>query len=320
MTDAADAADGSPPSVPVAVVGAGAVGSALGRRMVERGYRVRAVLSRRREPAEALADRLGAGAAGTDAGDLPADVRAVFVCVPDDAIDEVAAALAAVDHPWERTLAAHTSGARTAAALAPLADAGSRTLSFHPMQTFTADTPPSAFDDVVVGLEGDPDAVAFAEAMVEALGARPVVLTAAEKTRYHCAAALASNGLVALMAAVREVLATAGIEGDDADALIRPLVDRTWQNLQSASPEAALTGPAARGDRGTVAAHVDALADAAPHLVPLYVALTTEMTQTALRGGRLDGEDAADLLDVLQQGLHPEDERGDEPGEEGERP
>jgi len=290
-------------SAPIAIVGAGAVGTALGRRLVDRGYRVCAVLSRRLDPADHLARRLGANVASTDLADLPPEARFVFVCVPDDAIGSVADSLAAVAHPWSETFAAHTAGGRPAAALAPLADAGARILSVHPMQTFTDDTPPAAFDGIVAGLEGDDEAVAVAEAMVRRLGARPVVLSPHEKALYHGAAALASNGLVALLASVREVLDTAGIDGDDADALLRPLVDQTWQNLQEGPPEAVLTGPAARGDQGTVDAHLDALSEAAPHLLPLYAALTTEMVRVAVRGGRLNSTDADALLDRLHDRL-----------------
>jgi predicted short-subunit dehydrogenase-like oxidoreductase (DUF2520 family) len=289
------------PHAPVAIVGAGAVGSALGQRLTDCDVPVCAVINRRRAQAEALAERLGADIAGTDPGQIPDAARTVFLCVPDDAIEPTARRLAEAGRDWAGTLVAHTSGAHTSSLLSPLAEAGGLPLSFHPMQTFTPETPARAFEGIVIGIEGDPAAVEPAERLARRLGARPIVLSAEAKTRYHCAAALASNGLVALMGAVQTVLASAGIEGDDADALLKPLIAETWKNLQDASPEEALTGPAARNDRGTIASHLNVLAEDTPDLVPLYAELTAEMTRIAERSGRLDAKDAEQLRTLLKR-------------------
>ncbi len=297
---------------PVAVVGAGAVGTALARRLAARGAPVQAILSRDAADAHALADRVDAPVAADQAIALPEDIRLVMLCVPDDALPTVADRLAAVSHPWASTIVGHTSGARTAEALAPLAHEGAATLSFHPLQTFAPETPPTAFEDVVVGIEGDADAVSAGVALARGLGARPIRLTARSKALYHCAAALASNGLVALMAVVEEMLTAADIEDKDHSAvdLMAPLVEQTWDNLASGSPEDALTGPVARGDDATVDAHLGALQDEAPHLVPLYAALSTEMARTAVRGGQLDADAADTLLRILQKALQsPPDDR-----------
>jgi predicted short-subunit dehydrogenase-like oxidoreductase (DUF2520 family) len=310
MNDDAAFDDASPS--PVALVGAGAVGTALARRLAERGVPVQAILSRDPADAQALAERVGAPVAAKAWSALPSTVRLVLLCVPDDALAAVAGALADVAHPWETTLVGHTAGGQTADVLAPLVREGAATLSFHPLQTFTPDTSPDAFDDIVIGIEGDPEAVAAGTALARTLGARPVVLSARGKALYHCAAALASNGLVALMAVVEELLAAADVEGEEASAaaLMAPLVEQTWAHLQSAPPEGALTGPVARGDEDTVAAHLDALRDHAPHLLPLYAALSTEMVRVAVRGGQLDGTTAEDVLRMLQKTLQSSSDEG----------
>ena len=287
---------------PIAIVGAGAVGTTLARSITANGQCVEAVVSRDEDEAQNLADRVGAPVAGTTGAALPPSTRFVLICVPDDAIPEVAEALSGRDHPWEKTVAAHTSGARRAAALTPLNQRGAATMSFHPMQTFTPETPPEALEGIAVGLEGADRAIAAGTALAEALGARPVRLTPAEKAQVHCAAALASNGLVALLSVVEEVLGAsgAGLSEKAGTDLVAPLVEHTWANLKEESPEEALTGPVMRGDVGTVQAHLDALGGETPHLVPLYTALSTEMVRVAVRGGHLSRERAEALLAALR--------------------
>jgi predicted short-subunit dehydrogenase-like oxidoreductase (DUF2520 family) len=310
----------SPDGSPVAVVGAGAVGTVLARRLVTAGYPVQAVLSRTVASAQALADQVGAPVGTDDVTALPADVRLVVLCVPDGAIADVAETLASLDHRWERTTVLHTSGRHPAAVLDPLAEHGAAPLSFHPLQTFTPDTPPEAFEDIVIGVEGPPDAVAVGKVLARSLGATPLVLSADDKVRYHSAAALASNGLVALMGVVEELLSAADLDDgafaeDDAPtgaaAIMAPLIEQTWVNLKRQSPESVLTGPVARGDRETVAAHLNALAEDAPHLLPLYAALSTEMVRIAVRGGQLRPDTAETLLSLFQGHLAGPDDDSD---------
>jgi predicted short-subunit dehydrogenase-like oxidoreductase (DUF2520 family) len=292
----------SPP--PIAVIGAGAVGTSLAQGLVASGHRVEAVLSRTAASAQALADRVGAPVAESSWDALPPAVRLVLICVPDDAIADVAEALAARDHPWGDTIVAHTSGAKTTDVLSPLREQGAATLSFHPLQTFAKDASPGAFEDIVVGLEGDDRAVAAGKTLARALGARPLRLTPEDKARYHCAAALASNGLVALLAVVEEVFSASDRDPETPGSaldLVGPLVSQTLKNLQQGVPEGALTGPVARGDEETVQAHLDALAAETPHLVPLYAALSTEMVRVAVRGGHLTAEQAEGLLRRVEE-------------------
>ncbi|WP_103028953.1 Rossmann-like and DUF2520 domain-containing protein [Salinibacter altiplanensis] len=303
------------PTGPIAIVGAGAVGTTLARGLSANGRRIEAVVSRREEAARALADRVGAPVAGTTGETLPDTVRIVLICVPDHAIEDVAEALGRCDHPWAATVVAHTSGARTAAALAPLDQQGTATMSFHPLQSFTEMTPPEALEGIVVGLEGDAPALATGEALARALGAQPLRLTPDEKARYHCAAVLASNGLVALLAVVEEVLGD--LKGKEASAsgadLMGPLVEHTWSNLKGGRPPEVLTGPVVRGDSGTVQAHLDALEHGAPHLVPVYAALSTEMVRVAVQGEHLSADRAETILSSLRTAMDTNSESSSHP-------
>lgn len=289
----------------VAILGAGAVGTALGRRLVQRGYTVRAVVSRSERGAQRLAEAVGAPVASGSPGALPDAVRVVFCCVPDAAVEPVAEQLYLLPRSWSGCLVAHTSGALTSDALAPLSVRGALTLSFHPMQSFPEDASPEAFDGIRVGLEGRPAAVEWGQAIAEDLGAHPLVLTPEEKARYHLAASVASNFFVTLHAMAGEVLGSVGVSRTQAREVLHPLVEGTWRNLGRRWPEEALTGPVARGDERTVRLHLEALAKHLPHLTPAYVALAMESVRVAVRGGHLSEGQAQRLLDLLHAALEP---------------
>ena len=284
----------------VAVVGAGAVGRALGLRLAEHGYPIRSVVSRTRASAEALARIVGAPVASDRLGDV-GEAPLVLICASDDAVADIAETLTGARRRWTNTVVAHTSGALPAAVLDPLADEGARVLSFHPLQTIPRDAPVALLDDVYVGLEGDPRAVAAGIELAVRLGMRYLVLSPEAKARYHLAATMTSNFAVTLLGMVQEVLSSLDIGRDEAMALLAPLLQGTLGTLQASSPEDALTGPVVRGDLATLRRHGLALREHLPHLVPAYAALSVETVRLAVRSGRLDAERAERVLDLMER-------------------
>jgi predicted short-subunit dehydrogenase-like oxidoreductase (DUF2520 family) len=178
----------------------------------------------------------------------------VLVCVPDAVIGEVAAAVPV--GPW----IAHVSGATRLAALDP----HQRRFSVHPLQTLTRERGPEQLDGAwgAVSAESD-DARARAIWLAETLGLRPFEVADADRTLYHAAAVIGGNFLVTLHHAATRLLAQVGAPPE----AIVPLMTRTIENGFD------LTGPIARGDWATVEAHLAALAERDPDLVPLYQAL-----------------------------------------------
>lgn len=287
------------------IIGAGALGTALARRMRGVGYPVVAVISHSATDAAVLAEQLEDCDASDDLADLPAETRLVCCCVPDTKVTSLAEELAQHVHPWYETVVLHTSGVLSSEVLAPLTAKGATPLSFHPMQTFPPETSPDAFSGIYIGIEGAREAVDLGVQLAGDLGAEHVILTPETKTRYHLAASMASNFFVGLMGIVAEVLSDIGLDRPEGAALIRPLVASTWQNLAQGLPEDVLTGPIARGDVQTVRAHTAALQVHLPHLLLTYVTMATETIRVAVRGGHLDEATAQALLDTLHDALQP---------------
>jgi predicted short-subunit dehydrogenase-like oxidoreductase (DUF2520 family) len=184
------------------------------------------------------------------------------LAVPDRAVPEVAAALR--DHPGRL---AHCSGVLGLDALGREA----RVFALHPLATVPEDSDPAAFDGAYAGVTASDDADArAAEQLAHALGLTPFTLDDAARPLYHAAAALASNGVVTLLAAAADLWDRAGLDHALAPRALGVLAARALSNTVAAGPAAAITGPVARGDAATVARHREAIALAAPEVGPLY--------------------------------------------------
>ena len=196
----------------------------------------------------------------------PADV--ILLCVPDAEITAAAEAVAG-----SARLVGHTSGATSLAALRPAARGGAHVFGFHPLQTFAgAETPD--LRGIGCAIAGStPEALETARTLAESLGMVPFDLPDHKRAAYHAAASVASNFLVTLQAMAEEVARDAGHEPAQARQLLAPLVRTTVENWVALGPEAALTGPVARGDEQTVSAQRQAISAASPQLLPLFDAL-----------------------------------------------
>ena len=260
--------DGARPSI--AIVGAGRVGQALGRLLYEAGYPIDAVVSRTLGAARAAVRFVGAGrpVALRSLDRLEAD--AVLIATPDDAIARVAAQLPRAF----AGIALHTSGALGAAELEPLWAQGARIGSMHPLQSFaTPELGAARVAGSVFAIEGDREAVALARRLARDVGGRPVQLKAGTKALYHAAAVLAAGHVTALLDMSVQAMRAAGLDERDALAAVLPLVRGTLANVEAAGTAAALTGPFARGDEGTIARNRAALAALDPALAEVYDAL-----------------------------------------------
>jgi predicted short-subunit dehydrogenase-like oxidoreductase (DUF2520 family) len=205
----------------IAVIGRGRAGSAIAGRLAER---------------DLLAER---------------DPQLVVLCVPDDVIHEVAAAIPA--GPW----IAHVSGGTRLTALDP----HRRRFSMHPLQTFTLDRGPEQLDGswAAVSAEAD-EGQRLGEWLATTLGLRPFPLADADRPLYHAAAVIASNYLVALHDVAARLFAQVGAPAEGLEPLMRRTIENGFQ----------LTGPIERGDQQTIDAHLAVLAERAPDLELLY--------------------------------------------------
>jgi predicted short-subunit dehydrogenase-like oxidoreductase (DUF2520 family) len=105
-----------------------------------------------------------------------------------------------------------------------------------------------------LALAGD----ALVEEVVDELHGRIVRVAEDDWSRYHAAAVIAANHLVALLGQVERVAATIGAPLAAYLDLARGALD----DVVALGPAAALTGPVSRGDTDTVRRHLEGLPEA----------------------------------------------------------
>jgi predicted short-subunit dehydrogenase-like oxidoreductase (DUF2520 family) len=244
----------------ITIIGAGRLGTALGRALAKKGHTIRALTCRSLASARESRRIIGQGKPGRDNTAAASRGNVIFLCLPDREIEKTAAALARARIDWTRKTVFHTSGLLPADRLGPLRDKGARTASFHPAQSFTRkDTPPAHFRDVYFGLEGDKRAIGLARKIARQLGGHALILRPEMKPLYHSACSLASNFLVVLLDVAMHLLEQAGVEEKKAQKLLFPLVQGTLQNVKEFNTVPSLTGPIARGDIASARTHLEAL-------------------------------------------------------------
>ena len=211
----------------VRVVGAGRAGGALALALERVGWTVEPMLGR-----------------GDDRTNAAQEVDLLVLAVPDPVI----AAVAATIEPAAGTVVAHLAGSLGLDVLA----GHPRPAALHPLVALPdAETGAARLaGGAWFAVAGDP----LVRRVVAELGGHAFTVADEDRTRYHAAAVIASNHLVALLGQVERV-APEGVPLEAFLALVRGTVD----NVATLGPAAALTGPVARGDWAAVERHLAAL-------------------------------------------------------------
>ncbi|GAA2734889.1 hypothetical protein GCM10009867_15970 [Pedococcus aerophilus] len=288
--------DDRPARLAVGVVGTGRVGAVLGAALRRAGHRVGAV-SGVSEASRTRAEQLLPGIPVLPVEDVVRQAELVVLAVPDDALADLVAGLAST-RTWQAgQLVVHTSGRHGLEVFEPALPQHVLGLALHPAMTFTGTTLDlDRLVDCCFGVTSPEPLRPVAEALVLEIGAEPVWVEQEMRPLYHAALAHGANHLVTLVAQSLQALAAAGV--DTPSRVLGPLVAAALDNSLRAG-DAALTGPVARGDAGTVAEHLRQLQALTPDIRPTYVALARATAERALASGRLRPQAAEPLLDIL---------------------
>lgn len=289
------------PRLRVGVISAGRVGAVLGAALQRAGHQVVAV-SAVSEASLRRAEELLPEAAVLPPDEVARQADLVLLATPDDAISGLVRGLVATDSLRAGQILVHTSGAHGVAALAAAAEIGVLTLALHPAMTFTGRA-----EDVerlgnacmaVTATTADEAGWSVAEALALELGMEPVRVPEESRRLYHAALTHGANHLITLVNECAELLRSAGV--DNADRVMAPILSASLDNALRFG-DRAITGPVMRGDAGTVRAHLAALNEADPAVVPGYRELARRTAERSERAGVLRADGAAEVREALDE-------------------
>jgi len=252
----------------VVIIGTGNAATALGRLMKSKGHRIVQVYGRDILKAEVLAERLGAAAtAGISTLTRNADVY--LVAVADKAVADITAQL----HVNEN-LVLHTTASLSKNVLKT---ASSKYGVLYPLQSMRKemhlDTP------IPLLVDGNTESVTLEiEQLAGTLSGTVVRADDETRVKLHVAAVFSCNFVNYMYMMGADFCQKESLDF----TLLQPLIEETANRLRDFGPSEVFTGPAVRGDMGTINRHLSLL-EAYPHLYQLYQGMTNKIIEYANR-------------------------------------
>ncbi len=288
----------------IAIIGAGRVGSVLGKLLVQHGDKIVCIVSKTNKSARKAGKFLKCKNVSTSLKAIPAATDLIFITTPHGAIEGVAANLAKLTHlRFGRLSVCHASGMLTAAVLEPLAEKGATVFSFHPVQTFPRDFEPAQIvpsaKGIYYGVDGNAAALRKAKIFASRLQGRMIVIKPEFRTLYHAACVVASNHVTTLLWILEQMFAALKPSERKFFPVFEPIMKAAMENAARTSPAKSLSGPIARGGIETVAQHFEALQWFAPDLVPYFGLMSAETTRLAEAKGSINREQALVLYNLI---------------------
>ena len=275
-------------STRIVILGAGRLGGALHRALTRAGF------------SSALASRPKTPLAVGNTRELLSKAAIVFLCVPDAQIGAAAAQYADAFHPGQ--LVAHCAGALTLSPLEPAARRGVDIGSLHPLCAIAS--PETSFLGIHAAVAGSDAVRQQLSEVAKAAGMIPFDLNDADRARYHAAAALASNGLMALASHAAGLFESCGLDRKKSLSALLPLMRSAVVAMDQKGLPAALTGPVARGDSEVVLDHLKSLHRPGDDEVRrLYAELSVRLVALSDQLGAASKESLKTAADALNREL-----------------
>ncbi|QGP55577.1 hypothetical protein PsalMR5_03034 [Piscirickettsia salmonis] len=248
----------------VNIIGAGRVGQTLAHLLYNKKLAtIQNVYCRTQAHAEAACHFIGSGQAIHDL-DQTRSANIYLLTVPDAYIKTTCEKLTLSQSiRFKNSTIIHCSGALSAEETLMSAQLrGAHIASVHPILSFSS--PEQAilnYPGTLCGIEGSPVATEKLTQLFSALGASPFEISSTNKSLYHAACVLSNNYTYVLSHLASQLLEHAGLATDFAKQISLTMIESALNNLQTLSPQQALTGPIARAEHSTINNHQQAIAE-----------------------------------------------------------
>jgi predicted short-subunit dehydrogenase-like oxidoreductase (DUF2520 family) len=278
----------------IGIVGAGKVGTTLGKIFSDAGIGISGYFSRTYEHAAESA-AFTQSKAYRSLHELINASDMLFITVPDSMIRQVWEEITGLLQQSVNVISlmdkviCHFSGSLSSDVFENADRFGAYRASFHPVFAFSDKFHSyQQFHNVFVVGEGDPAAVERLKGVFSHTDVNILIPEAmqsgdvrAVKSRYHMASVFASNLMIGLMETAVECLETSGFSRNEAFKILKPLAEVNLESFFKNGPANALTGPIERGDAGTVKKHLDSVKDLDPQFTAIYKDLSGKVLKIA---------------------------------------
>lgn len=281
-------------------IGCGQLGQTLGHLWQQNNLlSIGDVLTRSINSAEQAVEKIGSGRAISSISDMQAADIYMLAC-GDDAIESCSQMLADSQLLNTRSIVFHCSGAQSSQLLDACQQQGASIASVHPIKSFAdIDLAVQSFAGTYCGIEGDESALTVLQPLFTALDAKLLTILAEHKTLYHAASVIACNYLVALEELSIQAFEQAGINRQQALAILQPIVTGTVENIFSLGTVPALTGPISRGDHSVVSKQLAAVENWNPDYADIYRQLGKLSVSLSRQQGNASSENLQRIDDSL---------------------
>lgn len=278
----------------IGIIGAGRVGCSLGKYFRLKGAQLAGYYD-----ASAEASKEAAEFTQTDYFEtleqLVSESEILFITTPDTWIVPV----------WEEIkglsltnqIICHCSGALSSDSFSGSDDMGVSCCSVHPMLPFSNKfSSYKQLNKAFFTVEGQPRAVEVISHFLETAGNEVCRIDGACKPKYHAAASILSNHVIAVLDAGYHLLEECGFSREEAVRATAELVRCNVENVLEKGCEEALTGPIERMDTGTVQKHLDCLSS---EDAGIYCALGSRLADLAEK--KHPGQDYDEMRRIMER-------------------
>ena len=280
-------------SMKIGIIGAGRVGCSIGRYMKEKGARLAGYYDVDSAAAKEAAEFTKTEIFGSLCH-LAENSEIIFITTPDSYIIPVWNKLKKLS--LKDQIICHCSGALSSDSFSGSEHMEVSCCSIHPMLPFSNRF--SSFEQLnnaFFTVEGQEHAVKVISELFRSFGNEICCIDGAKKAKYHAAASILSNQVIAVLDMGYSLLEECGFSRDDAVCATAQLVRRNIENVISSGCSKALTGPIERGDVQTVQKHISCLDE---QDVKLYKLLGKKLVKIAEnKNPDKDYKEMEDLLD-----------------------
>jgi predicted short-subunit dehydrogenase-like oxidoreductase (DUF2520 family) len=258
----------------ICIIGVGKVGSALTFELVEKGFKVRYLISRNLSDLQKIA-KSNTHIAFSDKLKIEfikkSDV--IIISIQDKFMFDFVAKLENTGLNFSGKFIIHTSGFLSSDVFKIVKISKNNIGSFHPVQTFNKISfkKSNLFKGIYWGIEAGNELRKVLISISKELNSNYILIPKKDKSMYHFACVYSSNFLVTYLKILDTMISNTEIKPIKNIEIFLPIIRQTLNNIDQNGLSGSLTGPFVRKDLGIIEGHLKYLKKNSPEIIPLYL-------------------------------------------------